>query len=126
MPLSVASVIFCTSSAWIVALSAWAFWSSQNCTALSSAMRFSNSSTLSVGATQLVNCGKAARPGIWLVAPFTAEPARFCRKSNPGTKRAKPKPLWSSLICRLLLIVVVVARSFQNISSWAGAFRAGF
>jgi len=51
MPLSVARVSFCTSSAWMVALSAVAFWSSQNCTALSSSMRLSSAFGSSVGAT---------------------------------------------------------------------------
>ena len=88
MPFRVASVIFCTSCAWMVALSATAFWSSQNCTALSSSMRFSRSSTLSVGATQLDMLGSW---GILPVAPFTALLARFCRKSKPGTNLPKPK-----------------------------------
>lgn len=36
MPRKVASVIFCTSRAWMVALTALVFWSSQKCTVLSS------------------------------------------------------------------------------------------
>ncbi len=87
MPLSVASVIFCTSSAWMVALSAVAFWSSQNCTALSSSMRLSSSSTLRVGATQLPRLGNC---GIFCAALPAAWVARFCKKSKPGTNLPKP------------------------------------
>ena len=85
MPLSVASVIFCTSSAWMVALSAAAFWSSQNWTAFNSCTRFSSSSTLSVGAIQLArlgNCGMAC-------AVLPACLVRFCKKSKPGTNLPK-------------------------------------
>ena len=83
MPLRVASVIFCTSSAWMVAPSAREFCSSQKCTALSSSIRFSSSSTLRVGATQLL------RLGIWGML-VDAPLARFCRKSKPGTNLPKP------------------------------------
>ena len=58
MPLSVDSVIFCTSKACTVAAKALLFCSSQNCTAFNSSMRFSISSTLTVGATQCENGGK--------------------------------------------------------------------
>ena len=51
MVCSVVKVIFCTSSAWIVAPSIRAFCSSQNCTVFSSWMRLSSSSGFSVGAT---------------------------------------------------------------------------
>src|SRR3990167_5577239 len=83
MPFRVARVIFCTSSAWMVAASAREFCSSQNCTALSSSMRFSSSSTLMVGATQLDRLGNC---GMLLEAPL----ARLCRKSKPGTNLPKP------------------------------------
>ncbi|EWS63291.1 hypothetical protein Y695_03476 [Hydrogenophaga sp. T4] len=90
---SVARVIFCTSSAWMVAASALLFWSSQKCTALSSSMRFSRSSTLKVGATQLPRLGICGmllpRP---CATPPAACPARFCRNSKPGTNLPKPLP----------------------------------
>ena len=89
---SVASVIFCTSSACTVAARARAFCSSQNCTALRSWMRLSSSSTLTVGATQPDSPGMV---GIPAAAPL----ARFCRKSNPGTKRPKPKGVLSLMAC---------------------------
>ena len=84
---SVDKVIFCTSIAWMVALSAVAFWSSQNCTALSSWMRLSISSMLSVGATQLAMPGTA--PAV--VVDCEAVLDRFCKKSKPGTNLPKPK-----------------------------------
>ncbi len=99
MPLSVASVIFCTSSAWIVAFNAVAFWSSQNCTALSSSMRLSSSSTLSVGATQLPRLGNC---GIFCAALPAAWVARFCKKSKPGTNL--PKPGKEGLSASLMLV----------------------
>ena len=88
IPFKVASVIFCNSSAWMVALSAFKFWSSQKWTAFSSLMRLSSSSTLRVGATQLDSVGRADCD--WL-APLD----RFCRKSKPGTNLPKPKFCWS-------------------------------
>src|SRR6218665_1650426 len=84
MPLSVARVIFCTSSACMVAASAREFCSSQNCTALSSCMRLSSSCTSIVGATQLESLGNCA---MLLEAPL----ARLCRKSKPGTNLPKSK-----------------------------------
>ena len=83
MPLSVDSVIFCTCNACTVALSARLFCSSQNCTALSSSMRLSISSTLMVGATQCEKEGMAAGGCPALL--------RFCRKSKPGINFPKPK-----------------------------------
>ena len=68
----------------LVALSAVPFCSSQKSTVLSSLMRWSSSSTLSVGATQLPSegiCGSAAEelPG-WV---------RPLRNSKPGTHLPK-------------------------------------
>jgi len=91
MPLSVASVIFCTSSAWMVAASAREFCSSQNCTALSSSTRLSSSSTLMVGATQLESWGNCGMPP---AAPL----AKPCRKSKPGTNLPKPKGVESLMV----------------------------
>src|SRR6478672_5997253 len=71
----------------MVALSAAAFWSSQNCTAFSSSMRFSRSSTFNVGATQLPRLGSCGM--LWLALPAACL-ARFCRKSKPGTSLPKP------------------------------------
>ena len=88
MPASAASVIFCTSSAWMVALSAVPFCSSQNSTAFNSLMRLSSSSTLTVGATQLCSPG-AAPPAPRALADS------FCKKSNPGMNLPKSNALAS-------------------------------
>src|SRR5256885_447373 len=85
MPCRVDSVMRCTSRAWMVAASALPFWSSQNCTALSSVMRLSTSSMLTVAATHSGRRprGRAvADPALW---------ARPCRKSKPGMNLPKPK-----------------------------------
>src|SRR6478672_13370387 len=75
----------------MVAVRAREFCSSQNCTAFSSSMRFSSSSTLMVGATQLERLGSC---GMLFEAPL----ARLCRKSKPGTSLPKPKLLDVSLM----------------------------
>ena len=84
----VVKVIFCTSIAWMVALSAVVFCSNQNSTDFNSWMRLSMSSMLRVGATQL------AMPGMPAAAAGCAAEAvldRFCKKSKPGTNWPKPK-----------------------------------
>ena len=86
MPFKVAMVIFCTSSAWMVALRAREFCSSQNCTCLSSSMRFSRSSTFRLGTSHCDRLGMAAA-----LAPPPAPLARFCKKSKPGTNLPKPE-----------------------------------
>ena len=60
MVCSVASVMRCTSSAWMVVPSSRAFCSSQNCTVRNSPMRFSSSFGSSVGATHCPMAGNAA------------------------------------------------------------------
>ncbi len=84
MALKVLSVIFCTSSAWMVALNAREFCSNQNCTAFNSSIRFWMSSTFRVGATQ------PAAP-VEGLAFLLAAWVRFCKKSNPGTSFPKSK-----------------------------------
>ena len=79
----------------MVALSAWPFCSSQYCTALSSWIRFSTSSTLSVGATQL---DKLGIPGTAPAPPDAAGLVRFLRKSKPGTNWLKSKAWVVSLM----------------------------
>ena len=91
MSLSVVSVIFCTSSAWIVALSAVVFCSSQNCTVRSSWMRRSTSSGSTVGATHCAGEGIMLRGCVICL-----------RKSNPGTNLLKSKPTALMFICGLL------------------------
>ena len=90
IPLRVCMVIFCTSSAWMVALSAREFCSSQNCTCLSSSMRFSRSSTFRLGTS---HCERLGTAELLLVPPkpLLALLARFCRKSKPGTNLPKPE-----------------------------------
>jgi hypothetical protein len=80
MPRKVASVIFCTSRAWMVALTALVFWSSQKCTVFNSWMRLSSSSGSSVGAIHVEAEGNPA-----------GEPVleSFLRKSKPGTNFEK-------------------------------------
>ncbi len=97
---SVDRVIFCTSRAWMVAPRALAFWSSQKCTALSSSMRFSSSSTLKVGATQWLRLGSCGMfcPMPWAMPPAACV-ARPCRKSNPGTNLPKPLADGSLIAC---------------------------
>ena len=90
MPLRVCMVIFCTSSAWMVALSAREFCSSQNCTCLSSSMRFSRSSTFRLGTSHCERLGTAELLLV-LPKPLLALLARFCRKSKPGTNLPKPE-----------------------------------
>src|SRR3990167_217017 len=70
----------------MVALSAVAFWSSQNCTVLSSWIRLSSSSTLSVGASQPPRLGSCG--ALFVVLPAACF-VRFCRKSKPGTNLPK-------------------------------------
>ena len=91
MPCRVDSVIRCTSSAWMVAASARPFCSSQNCTAFSSAMRLSTSSTLTVGATHW-----GTRPRGFAAVP--APCASPCRNSKPGMNFPKPNADVSPLI----------------------------
>ena len=78
----------------MVALSAWPFCSSQYWTVLSSWMRLSTSSTESVGATQFDRLG---RPGT-APPPGFAPPARFFKKSKPGTNWLKAKGDVASLM----------------------------
>jgi len=99
MPCKVDSVMRCTCKAWTVALRARLFCSSQNCTALSSSMRLSISSTLTVGATQWANGGTADVP--WPALP------RFCKKSKPGMNLPKPK-------AEVSLIASLQARADEN------------
>ena len=82
MSCKVLRVMRCTSKAWMVAAMAWVFWFNQNCTALSSWMRLSNSCGSKVGATQLLGPMPVAAP--WL--------CRFFKKSKPGTNWLKSKP----------------------------------
>ena len=72
----------------MVALSAVAFWSNQNCTDFNSLMRLSSSPTFSVGATQLPKLGSC---GIFSAALPAACVAKFCKKSKPGTNLPKPE-----------------------------------
>ena len=93
---SVASVMRCTSSAWMVVPSRRAFCSSQNCTVFNSWMRFSISSGSKVGA---IHWPKPCTPGRLAPAPFI----RFCRNSKPGTMRARSVGLLITMSPSLLM-----------------------
>src|SRR6476661_6363350 len=67
-------------------------------------MRFSSSSTLSVGATQFARLGICPSDCDCDALPFV----RFCRKSKPGTNLPKPT-FWLSFMATLSEVVVATA-----------------